>query len=432
MLFVLIFRRFKFHMSQAPEQTARRENLHFLRWLPVIGSVALMVMVAVIATRTMLTLKSAIYWRQHSSQEILAAQAYEDNLMNIQNGMRDFVTMGDAPALKSCQRCITLEPELFDQLVNLTRDNPAQQQRLKALSVAMKDVFGYDARLIDIYQQRGAEAVLRTEQTGEGRAITGHALDVLKTFSAEEQKLLDARDAAEQADYHNAERLLIVGSVLAAVLLLLANFMASREMARRRRVEIEREKLIADLQQTLAEVKTLSGLIPICAWCKSVRNDHGYWQTVEQYVHSHSDASFSHSICPSCQEKFKDEIARGRRPEKNRRQKIDLRRRRRQIFKVTPLQLHEFHHRLGARFTEVNGTEVVNDYGDWPAEHAALRENAGLLDLSFRGRICLVGADRVRFLHGQVTNDVKKLAVGSARCWTRPRTSRSPSAWTTP
>ena len=303
-------------MSQAPEQTARRENLHFLRWLPVIGSVALMAMVAVIATRTMSTLKSAIYWRQHSSREILAAQAYEDNLVNIQNGMRDFVTMGDAPALKSCRRCIMLEPELFDQLVNLTRDNPAQQQRLKALSVAMKDVFGYDARLVDIYKQRGAEAVLRTEQTGEGRTITGRALDILKTFSAEEQKLLDARDAAEQADYHNAERLLIVGSVLAAVLLVLANFMASREMARRRRVEIEREKLIADLQRTLAEVKTLSGLIPICAWCKSVRNDHGYWQTVEQYVHSHSDASFSHSICPSCREKFKDEIARGRRPEK--------------------------------------------------------------------------------------------------------------------
>jgi CHASE3 domain sensor protein len=296
-------------MSQAPEQTARRENLYFLRWLPVVGSVVLMVMVAVIATRTMSELKDAIYWRQHTSQVILAAQSYENNLISIQNGMRDFVTMGDATALALCQRCIKLEPELFNQLIDLTRDNPAQQQRLKVLSVAMKDVFGYDTRLIVIYQQRGAEAVLRTEQTGEGKAITGHALDVLKTFSAEEQKLLDARDAAEQADYYNAERLLIVGSMLAAALLVLANFMASREMARRRRMEIEREKLIAELQQTLAQVKTLSGLIPICAWCKSVRNDHGYWQTVEQYVHSHSDASFSHSICPRCREKFKDEIA---------------------------------------------------------------------------------------------------------------------------
>ncbi len=75
--------------------------------------------------------------------------------------------------------------------------------------------------------------------------------------------------------------------------------------------------------------------------------------------------------------------------------------------------LHEFHHNRGARFAETGGAEVVNDYGDWLAEHAALRETAGVLDLSFRGRICLAGSDRVRFLHGQVTNDVKKLAVGS-------------------
>jgi CHASE3 domain sensor protein len=298
-------------MNPAPEETTvRRKRFNFLRWLPVVGSAALMVMVAVIATRTMSELKNAIYWRQHTSRVIRAAHAYEDNIVNIQNGMRDFVTMGDATALALCQNSIKLEPELFDGLVNLTRDSPAQQQQLKTLSVAMKDVFGYDARLVDIYKQRGAEAVLRTEQTGEGRAITGRALDVLKTFSTEEQKLLNARDAAEQADYHNAERLLIVGSVLAAALLVLANFMVGREMARRQRAEIEREKLIAELQRTLAEVKTLSGLIPICAWCKSVRNDHGYWQTVEQYVRSHSDASFSHSICPSCREKFKDEIAK--------------------------------------------------------------------------------------------------------------------------
>jgi len=74
---------------------------------------------------------------------------------------------------------------------------------------------------------------------------------------------------------------------------------------------------------------------------------------------------------------------------------------------VTPLQLHDFHDRLGARFSALDGAEVVDDYGDWLAEHAALRESAGVLDLSFRGRICLVGNDRVRFLHGQVTNDVK-------------------------
>jgi folate-binding protein YgfZ len=79
---------------------------------------------------------------------------------------------------------------------------------------------------------------------------------------------------------------------------------------------------------------------------------------------------------------------------------------------MNPLMLHEFHHGLNARFTELNGTEIVTDYGDWLAEHAALHENAGVIDLSFRSRICLIGNDRVRFLHGQVTNDMKKLRVG--------------------
>jgi folate-binding protein YgfZ len=79
---------------------------------------------------------------------------------------------------------------------------------------------------------------------------------------------------------------------------------------------------------------------------------------------------------------------------------------------MNQLMLREFHHRLGARFTELNGMELVADYGAWLAEHAALRQSAGVLDFSFRSRLCLVGGDRARFLHGQVTNDVKKLRTG--------------------
>lgn len=76
------------------------------------------------------------------------------------------------------------------------------------------------------------------------------------------------------------------------------------------------------------------------------------------------------------------------------------------------LLLHEFHHALGARFSELNGHKIVADYGDVPAEYRALRESAGVLDFSFRSRICLTGNDRVRFLHGQITNDIKKLRPG--------------------
>ncbi|MDB6108616.1 MAG: glycine cleavage system protein, partial [Pedosphaera sp.] len=76
------------------------------------------------------------------------------------------------------------------------------------------------------------------------------------------------------------------------------------------------------------------------------------------------------------------------------------------------MALHELHEGLNGRFTEVNGGEMVDHYGDPLAEHAALTTAAGVIDLSSRGRLCLTGADRVRLLHGQVTNNVKDLRVG--------------------
>ncbi|HWD18462.1 MAG TPA: response regulator [Verrucomicrobiae bacterium] len=66
------------------------------------------------------------------------------------------------------------------------------------------------------------------------------------------------------------------------------------------RAEREREELITKLQTALADIKTLQGMLPICAWCKKVRSDEGYWMTVDQYLRSHSDIEFSHGVCPTC------------------------------------------------------------------------------------------------------------------------------------
>ncbi|MGH7939639.1 MAG: YgfZ/GcvT domain-containing protein [Limisphaerales bacterium] len=90
---------------------------------------------------------------------------------------------------------------------------------------------------------------------------------------------------------------------------------------------------------------------------------------------------------------------------------------------MNPLLLHEFHHALGARFSELNGHELVADYGDAAAEYQAVHESVAISDFSFRGRICLIGADRVRFLHGQATNDIKKLQTGEG-CYTALTTAK--------
>jgi phosphoserine phosphatase RsbU/P len=64
-----------------------------------------------------------------------------------------------------------------------------------------------------------------------------------------------------------------------------------------------------DLRNALAEVKKLSGFLPICSLCKKIRNDEGYWQQIEAYIRDHSEAEFSHSICPECVEKLYPNLA---------------------------------------------------------------------------------------------------------------------------
>ena len=75
-----------------------------------------------------------------------------------------------------------------------------------------------------------------------------------------------------------------------------------------RESQAEREKIIAELQKVLAEVKTLGELLPICSHCKNIRDDKGYWNRIEAYIHKHSGTEFSHGICPECAKKYYPEF----------------------------------------------------------------------------------------------------------------------------
>lgn len=78
----------------------------------------------------------------------------------------------------------------------------------------------------------------------------------------------------------------------------------SRNLDQRVEAENQREKVIENLNQALSQVKKLSGLLPICGHCKKIRDDKGYWTQIESYIHEHSEAEFSHSICKECADKY--------------------------------------------------------------------------------------------------------------------------------
>jgi PAS domain S-box-containing protein len=80
------------------------------------------------------------------------------------------------------------------------------------------------------------------------------------------------------------------------------------DITARKHTEAERDQLIQDLRKALANVKSLSGLLPICAGCKKIRDDKGYWSQVESYVQKHSEATFTHGLCPDCIKKYYPEL----------------------------------------------------------------------------------------------------------------------------
>lgn len=200
----------------------------FLRWLPVIGAGVLLLLVAVVSVHVLSKLRTATAWRRHTVQVILTADAFQDNLFNIQRNMRGYVTDGDTNALASYQKSIAIESEQFRQLVQLTSDNLDQQLKLKRLDAAIHALFLYDKHLVGVFDSSGTVEALKTDPAGAtGREVFGKASDILNDFSATEEKLLDVRDAVEQSSYHVAEKLLLAACVLAAILIVFANLVAS-------------------------------------------------------------------------------------------------------------------------------------------------------------------------------------------------------------
>jgi len=127
---------------------------------------------------------------------------------------------------------------------------------------------------------------LASWKLGKGEAIFVAAFSALVWFA--EDTLVLRRTESLWIPFFNM--LALFGVFLTVVLTLSAL----------RKAFVAQQRLIDQLQVALSRVHTLSGLLPMCSWCKKVRDDHGYWKAVEAYIQEHSDAEVTHGICPDC------------------------------------------------------------------------------------------------------------------------------------
>lgn len=120
--------------------------------------------------------------------------------------------------------------------------------------------------------------------------------EIYYNISAERQRLQDT--VAHSSGILFVMAVVLLGGVL------LSTMKANRNITAREKIEKEHERLIVELQGALSEIKRLSGLLPICFSCKKIRDDQGYWNQIETYISQHSEAEFTHGICPDCAQKF--------------------------------------------------------------------------------------------------------------------------------
>ncbi|HRW78857.1 MAG TPA: hypothetical protein P5207_09340 [Candidatus Sabulitectum sp.] len=112
------------------------------------------------------------------------------------------------------------------------------------------------------------------------------------------------------ADYPSSLEIRIVAVYITITLLsLIAEELRSRIHRNMRESSLEKEKAIEELHRSMKEIKTLRGILPICLHCKKIRDDDGYWQAVDQYIHSRTEAEFSHALCPDCLKKHYPEYS---------------------------------------------------------------------------------------------------------------------------
>jgi len=283
-------------------QMASKQDRNFVHWMPITAAGTLIVMVAAMSIGAIVSLRQALDWHKHTYEVLITAESLSASFTNIQSEMRGHVLMEKPGFPTAYTRGMEAASRQLAQLTKLTRDNPVQQRRLKELTMSLTHILSQTDHVIYTRQNDGRSAAIKMESPSEDEEIMAPAAALVDAFIQEEQRLLVQRGAVADVDFRNTGLLLGFGSLLAAILLAAGTLLVRRENHRRHILELE-------LREVTDTVKILSGLLPICAHCKSIRDDKGYWNKIEAYIQKHSEARFSHGLCESCVRELYPEIA---------------------------------------------------------------------------------------------------------------------------
>lgn len=229
-------------------------------------------------------------------------------------GANDYIVKGNLSRLAPA---IEREMEAARSRAERARSE-ADRQYLAAIVESSDDaIYGKNLDSIIVSWNPAAERIYGYS-AGE---IIGRSIAMLYPTNRRDE-LLDIMSRIRRGElvgFYETERLRKDGSVVPVALTVspikndkgktIGASVIAHDISKQKQADEERQKLIQKLSDALSRVKLLSGLLPICASCKRIRDDRGYWQQVENYIRQHSEATFTHSICPDCLKRYKAPVA---------------------------------------------------------------------------------------------------------------------------
>ncbi|MCH8135582.1 MAG: CHASE3 domain-containing protein [Proteobacteria bacterium] len=251
------------------------------------------------------------FWVAHTNEVETQIALVLANLDGAETGQRGYLLTNDAAYLEPYKNGTAAISNQLLAVKNLTIDNATQQDRIFKIGILVSRKLDELADTIDLHQSGNRVEATERVLTGRGKQLMNEIRTIAQDMVAEEEQLLVQRKQASDAAVQSAISLFSIGMTLVLTTIGFISIFLARNarqyIKERDTAELELAGTVGKLERLLSEIKTLEGIIPICAYCKEIRNDKGAWEKLEYYVGSHSNAQFSHGICPECMVKVSAE-----------------------------------------------------------------------------------------------------------------------------
>lgn len=229
------------------------------------------------------------------------------NITKMHRSMKDVVLASSPDQMEAALKAVAEDEQKVYRQLNIIRkdilgkEGQVLENQTRQLFVDWKPIRNEVVRLLKSGDKR--EAILITKEKGADH-VAKLETKMLELTSYARKKATRFLEFAEKSQ-SRLVRITVILTFLGVALSVIIALIATYRVLRAERVLLDEKN---KLQEALDEIKTLRGIIPICSHCKQIRDDEGMWKRIEEYIHEHSEASFSHGICPACMRKHYPDV----------------------------------------------------------------------------------------------------------------------------